>query len=30
VEPAGNGADDGVFKLEMSQFVKLYGTLFIC
>lgn len=30
VEPKGNGKDDGVFKLEMTEFLKLYGALFIC
>jgi hypothetical protein len=30
VEPKNNGKDDGIFKLEMTQFLKLYGTLFIC
>ena len=30
VEPGGNGKDDGVFKLEMKDFLKLYSTLFIC
>ena len=30
VEPGGNGKDDGVFKLEMKDFVKLYANLFIC
>ena len=30
VEPSGNGKDDGVFKLEMTEFLKLYDTLFIC
>jgi hypothetical protein len=26
-EPAGNGANDGVFKLKLDQFAKLYQTL---
>ena len=30
VEPKGNGKDDGIFKLEMTEFLKLYSTLFIC
>lgn len=30
VEPKNNGKDDGIFKLEMTEFLKLYSTLFIC
>lgn len=27
VEPRGNGADDGVFKLELSEFQRLFGEV---
>lgn len=26
-EPAGNGADDGVFKLKLSEFRRLYENV---
>jgi hypothetical protein len=26
-EPRGNGANDGYFKIEISEFMKLYGTV---
>jgi hypothetical protein len=26
-EPRGNGVDDGVFRLKLDEFVKLYGQL---
>jgi hypothetical protein len=27
-EPAGNGPDDGVFKLKLEDFTKLYQSLY--
>lgn len=27
-EPAGNGANDGIFKLKLDEFTKLYSTLY--
>jgi Calpain family cysteine protease len=27
-EPAGNGANDGLFKLKLEEFTKLYQTLY--
>lgn len=29
VEPSGNGPDDGVFKLDMATFLKLYSSLYV-
>jgi hypothetical protein len=29
VEPSGNGADDGVFKLDLATFLKLYQSLYV-
>ena len=26
-EPAGNGANDGIFKLKLEEFAKLYQNL---
>jgi hypothetical protein len=29
-EPAGNGADDGVFQLKLSDFLRYYATVDVC
>jgi len=30
VEPADNSPDDGRFKLEVSRFLELFGTVHVC